>query len=138
MKIITVNLPISDIKKIKKLVGVNGLYPSRSELIRVALRDFLVQELDIAKSFETFIKESKPPIRTPPIEENDCDYVRIPLEKTVGLEKITEWKTYKIISKTPKESEKPKTLHKVEPIRNTPLGNIHHPNGTWKQFHEIS
>lgn len=29
-----------------------GLYPSRSELIRVAVREFLIKELEAAKEFE--------------------------------------------------------------------------------------
>ena len=57
MKIITVNLPVNDIKMIKNLVGENGLYPSRSELIRVAIRDFLVKELKVAKNFTKFRDE---------------------------------------------------------------------------------
>jgi Arc/MetJ-type ribon-helix-helix transcriptional regulator len=97
MKIITVNLPVSDIKMIKGLVGENGLYPSRSELIRVAIRDFLVKELDMAKNFESFRTEH---VRDELLEEEkESDFVRVPVEKTIGMETIKEWKTYKIIHK---------------------------------------
>jgi len=49
MRILTVNLPVSYLEAIKKLVGV--IYPSRSELIRVAVRNFLIREIESAKSF---------------------------------------------------------------------------------------
>ena len=57
MKIITVNVPVPYLKTIENLVGDDGLYPSRSELIRVALRDFLIKELEIAKNFPKITKE---------------------------------------------------------------------------------
>jgi len=93
MRIITVNLPVKDIKTIKGLVGENGLYPSRSELIRVAIRDFLVKELHVAKNFH-------PPIENSPKTTIDTDnFVRVPIEKKVGMQTITEFKTYKIITR---------------------------------------
>ena len=52
MKIITVYLEIQDIKRMKKMCWKeDSLYPSRSELIRVAIRDFLIKELQGMKSF---------------------------------------------------------------------------------------
>ncbi|MHA2120512.1 MAG: CopG family ribbon-helix-helix protein, partial [Promethearchaeota archaeon] len=45
MKIVTVNIPESYLESIERLIGENGLYPSRSELIRCAVRDFLIKEL---------------------------------------------------------------------------------------------
>jgi len=45
MKIVTINVPESYIEAINKLIGANGLYPSRSELIRSAVRDFLIKQL---------------------------------------------------------------------------------------------
>ncbi|MBD3350175.1 MAG: ribbon-helix-helix protein, CopG family [Candidatus Lokiarchaeota archaeon] len=95
MKIITVNLPVPYIKTIELLVGDQGLYPSRSELIRVAIRDFLVKELEVAKSFPKFKEEEIP---SEDGEGNDL-YVRVPTEKTVGMDTIREYKTYKIIRK---------------------------------------
>ena len=59
MRIITVNLPLGYIRAIKGLTGEGGLYPSRSELIRVAVREFLIQELKAAKSFIEFQEQLK-------------------------------------------------------------------------------
>ncbi|MHA1518710.1 MAG: ribbon-helix-helix domain-containing protein [Promethearchaeota archaeon] len=36
-----------------------GIYPSRSELIRVAVREFLVKELEAAEAFEQLAKSPK-------------------------------------------------------------------------------
>ena len=49
MKIVTINVPKSYIKAMEKLVGPEGLYPSRSELIRCATRAFLEKELNFSK-----------------------------------------------------------------------------------------
>jgi len=49
MQIITVNLPSIYIDAIAKLTG-QGLFPSRSEAIRFALRDFLKCELGMVES----------------------------------------------------------------------------------------
>lgn len=46
MKIITVNVPEGAIRGMAKIVDEFGIYPSRSELIRVAVREFLVRELE--------------------------------------------------------------------------------------------
>ena len=45
MKIVTITLPQEDVKAISKLVGENKIYPSRSELVRCALKDYLIKEL---------------------------------------------------------------------------------------------
>ena len=48
MKIITINIPVMFLDKIRELNSKEfGLYPSRSELIRVAIRDFLIKELKL-------------------------------------------------------------------------------------------
>lgn len=67
MRIITVNLPLTYLKAIDALTGRSGLYPSRSELIRVAVRQWLIKEIDDSKHFEQFttafkqhIPEQKP------------------------------------------------------------------------------
>jgi antitoxin ParD1/3/4 len=44
MKIITINLPEKYLNAIQALNDL-GIYPSRSEAIRIALRDFLKEEL---------------------------------------------------------------------------------------------
>ncbi|MFX0101501.1 MAG: ribbon-helix-helix domain-containing protein [Candidatus Hodarchaeota archaeon] len=51
MKIITINLSEPHIKALQVLQDI-GLYPSRSEAIRVAIRDFLQKELGFAQNIE--------------------------------------------------------------------------------------
>jgi len=101
MKIITVNLPVKDIKTIRGLVGENGLYPSRSELIRVAIRDFLIKELHVAKNFFPGFNESpNTEIDKLANEPEKKGFVRVPIiEKKDGMQTITAFKTYKIISR---------------------------------------
>ncbi len=93
MKIVTVNIPESYLDSIEKLVGETGLYPSRSELIRVAVRDFLIRELKMANDLVKY-KETE-------IEEfDDENYVRVPIEKLNEKdEPVREFKTYKIIKR---------------------------------------
>ncbi len=57
MRIITVNLTVEMIREIATLTGKDGIYPSRSELVRVALREYLLQELKAAKQFAKFQAE---------------------------------------------------------------------------------
>lgn len=92
MKIVTVNVPESYIDAIEKLIGENGLYPSRSELIRCAVREFLLKELRVSKKILGQNNE----------EDEDFDdenYVRVPVEDSNGKEPVTEFKTYKIIKR---------------------------------------
>ncbi|NVM35990.1 MAG: ribbon-helix-helix protein, CopG family [Candidatus Lokiarchaeota archaeon] len=93
MKIVTVNVPESYLDSIKKLVGENGLYPSRSELIRVAVRDFLLRELKMADNMAKY-KETE-------IESfDDENFVRVPVERLNEKdEPVREFKTYKIIKR---------------------------------------
>nr|MDO8111509.1 ribbon-helix-helix domain-containing protein [Candidatus Sigynarchaeota archaeon] len=49
MQIVTVNLPSIYIDAIAKLTE-QGMFPSRSEAIRVALREFLKNELEMVES----------------------------------------------------------------------------------------
>ncbi|UCD02037.1 MAG: ribbon-helix-helix protein, CopG family [Promethearchaeota archaeon] len=93
MKIVTVNIPESYLDSIEKLVGENGLYPSRSELIRVAVRDFLLRELKMANDLAKY-KETE-------IEDFDEEhYVRVPVERLNEKdEPVREFKTYKIIKR---------------------------------------
>jgi len=85
--------PESYIDSIEKLVGGNGLYPSRSELIRVAVRDFLIRELKMANNLAKY-KEAE-------IEEfDDENYVRVPIKRLNEKdEPVREFKTYKIIKR---------------------------------------
>ena len=92
-KIVTGNVPESYIEAIKKLVGEDGLYPSRSELIRVAVRKFLLKELRLARNMAKYnvIEQEIEPF-------DDKNYVRIPIEsKNEKDEPITGFKTYKIL-----------------------------------------
>jgi len=93
MKIVTVNVPESYIDAINKLIGENGLYPSRSELIRCAVRDFLLKELKAANNIVNFTDSN--------IEDFDDEhFVRIPIEKLdENSEPVREFKTYKIVKR---------------------------------------
>ena len=51
MKIITINLPQKYLDAIETLINL-GYYPSRSEAIRIALRDFLGAELEMFNKLE--------------------------------------------------------------------------------------
>ncbi len=57
-KIVTINLPEPFLAALEKLTEY-GLYPSRSEAIRVALRDFLSKELQIAQKLKEVHEEMK-------------------------------------------------------------------------------
>ncbi len=93
MKIVTVNIPESFIDIIKKLVGEHGLYPSRSELIRVAVREFLIKELKTANNMFKY-KETK----VDNLDEEN--YVRVPIERlNEEDEPIRDFKTYKIVKR---------------------------------------
>ena len=103
------NLPVSYLKAIESLTGNEGLYPSRSELIRVAVREFLIKELEAAKSFAKFQQQTQfSAIYPPKIEEPLTDeslIVKVPLnESPEGI--VTEYKTYKIVQRNEFSSEK--------------------------------
>ena len=51
MKIITINLPEKYLSAIQTLNDL-GIYPSRSEAIRIALKDFLDDELKMYEDLE--------------------------------------------------------------------------------------
>jgi Arc/MetJ-type ribon-helix-helix transcriptional regulator len=91
MKIVTVNVPESYIEAIEKLIGENGLYPSRSELIRCAVREFLLKELKMAKNMSKY--------NEPELENfDDKNFIRLPIEKKNDKdEPVREFKTIKIL-----------------------------------------
>jgi Arc/MetJ-type ribon-helix-helix transcriptional regulator len=98
MRIITVNLPLSYLGAIDSLTGEKGLYPSRSELIRVACRDFLIKELEAAKAFVKYQNQITT-INAPKIPEIDPSlFVQVPIENT-ELSGNVEYKTYRIVKK---------------------------------------
>ncbi len=96
LKIITVNLPVSYLKAIESLTGQEGLYPSRSELIRVAVRSFLIRELDAAKSFEKYQQSFQRQKAPEPVIDDNL-YIQVPVGES--LEGVKEYKTYKKVSK---------------------------------------
>ncbi len=115
LKIVTVNVPESYIGAINKIIGRDGLYPSRSELIRCAVRDFLLKELKMANNMAKY-QEAE-------IDDfDDENFVRVPIESiNEKSEPVREFKTYKIISKLdhfeafterigPKERKRKQTL----------------------------
>jgi len=90
---VTVNIPESYIESIKRLVGEGGLYPSRSELIRVAVREFLIKEL---KNANEIIKYKEVKVK----EFDDKNFVRVPVNKlNENNEPVREFKTYKILKR---------------------------------------
>ena len=93
MKIVTVNVPESYLGSIEKLVGEHGLYPSRSELIRVAVREFLLKELQMANHMAKY-KETK-------VDNFDDEhFVRVPMKRLNEKdEPVREFKTYKIVKR---------------------------------------
>jgi antitoxin ParD1/3/4 len=95
MKIITVNLPESYLKTIDKMIGETGLYPSRSELVRVALKFFLENELETAQQF-TQISEDPSCKKAPEIDQSL--FVRVPIVHTANIDDM-EYKTYRIVKK---------------------------------------
>lgn len=80
-------------ESVKRLVGEGGLYPSRSELIRCAVREFLIKEL----------KRANEMIKYKDVEVEELDeknYVRVPTEeKDENGDLIREFKTYKIVKR---------------------------------------
>jgi len=85
MKIVTVNIPEPYLQAIDKLTGNDGLYPSRSELIRVAVRDFLIRELKNAEKMSYYYKKPEKP------KFDSENYVRVPMRDNDGF------KTFKIV-----------------------------------------
>lgn len=96
IKVCTVNVPESYIEAINKLLGNNGLYPSRSELIRVAVREFLIKEMRMAKNLAKY--KNEPKFENIENDFDDENFVRIPVSKTnENDEPVREFKTYKIL-----------------------------------------
>ena len=66
MKIVTINVPVRHLELINKLLE-NRVYPSRSEAIRVAIRDWLITE---SKFYSQYID--------PVLETGDINTIRVP------------------------------------------------------------
>lgn len=96
MRIITVNLPVTYLKAIDGLIGKKGLYPSRSELMRVAIREFLIRELESAQSSKKLQKDVAPAAHPIPVLDENL-FIQLPV--TATNEVGTEYKTYRIVKK---------------------------------------
>ena len=72
------NLPISYVEMIKSFIGKDGLFPSRSELIRVAIHEFIEQEIENAKPFMKFQKQLK-----------DCNFEFPKKEEEINEDEMT-------------------------------------------------
>jgi Arc/MetJ-type ribon-helix-helix transcriptional regulator len=90
IKIVTVNVPESYLDAIEKLIGDNGLYPSRSELIRVAVREFLLKAVRRAKHL--LGEEIHPNFYSE--EDNEKDVVKIPVESESKDGEDMEYRVY--------------------------------------------
>ncbi|MHA1731745.1 MAG: ribbon-helix-helix domain-containing protein [Promethearchaeota archaeon] len=66
MKIVTVNVDVESVQMMRALVKEYGLYPSRSELVRVALREFLVRELERLENIKEHTLEGGRGAKFPP------------------------------------------------------------------------
>lgn len=124
MKVVTVNVHESYLDAIKKLVGEKKLYPSRSELVRVACREFLIREMGIIANLCEQNENQ---------EKKDDDVVRVPIVKV-----IREFKEYKIIRRledvnprnnnnadiSERMAEEERQLSKNPRKKRKPLGNI--------------
>jgi Arc/MetJ-type ribon-helix-helix transcriptional regulator len=65
MRITTINFSEPALKGLKALVD-SGLYPNRSEAVRVAVRDFLDKELQQLERISNITKEIKDEVGTKP------------------------------------------------------------------------
>jgi len=65
MKIVTCNLPEPFIAAMQRIISEYGLYPSRSELIRVAIREFLIKELNVLDKFNEYSESNPDPELAP-------------------------------------------------------------------------
>lgn len=72
MKIVACNLPEPFIAAMEKIISEYGLYPSRSELIRVAIREFLIKELSVLDKFNEY-SESSPDLEQLPTRIQNID-----------------------------------------------------------------
>lgn len=97
MKIITANLPESFIKMMDKMIGERAIYPSRSELIRVAIREFLIKEL------ESIDKNKQAPFFKPTFERFEAEKKETIIVKTPIQKSIADLKQNKSLVNIPKD-----------------------------------
>lgn len=95
LKIVTINVPESYIDTINKLIGRDGLFPSRSELVRCAVREFLMRELKFQANMKKYSG-----LDLDEIEEqlDEKKFVKVPeMKKDKNGDLVKEFKTYKIL-----------------------------------------
>ncbi len=99
MKIITVNLPSSFIDEMEAMTGNESLYPSRSELIRVAVRDYLVKTIKRAEQIKKEIElKQKPQVVVQ--KSDEFETISIPVSANNEMSQAAAInKSYKIIKK---------------------------------------
>ena len=103
MKIVTVNVPQSYLEAIERLLDNkthdnNGLYPSRSELIRVAVREFLIREIKRTTEM-TKLKDTPKELQIKFVDD-EKNFVHIPKDSVNEKgEPVREFKTYKIVKR---------------------------------------
>ena len=68
------------------------MYPSRSELCRCAIKEYLLKELKLAKNI---VKSDKKEAIKDDFDEDN--FVRIPIANKSKEEPVREFKTYKIL-----------------------------------------
>ncbi len=94
MQILTVNLSTAQLKAIAALTGPDSPYPSRCELIRMAVRDWLIAALNTEK---TWNEEKNIPKKEVKIKRVKA--VKVPAKRTYGTREpmiIVKRKTHKI------------------------------------------
>jgi len=103
MRIITVNVSISDLNAIDKYVGANQQFPSRSEFIRAAIFDWLQTELEPSQNFinpqEAADKEYVQAHANSPEQKAEIDQslvIRVPAGK---IDEDGIYKMYRIVKK---------------------------------------
>jgi Arc/MetJ-type ribon-helix-helix transcriptional regulator len=74
MQIVTVNIPRIYVDVMTKLT-TQGLYPSRSELMRIAIREFIIRELELLENILNYkvpewnyVSESSPSVIKKPVK----------------------------------------------------------------------
>jgi len=126
MRIITINLPEKYIGAIQSL-NEKGIYPSRSEAIRIALREFLNEELkmdqDLEKDAFNFIInhdhsentiEKEEPLEDL-IEESPEEPEKKIKDPIVIHDEKNKTSTKRYIINEQKQTDKPETLYKLFP-----------------------
>lgn len=90
MKIITINLSEPQVKALQVLQDL-GLYPSRSEAIRVAIRDFLQRELGFAQRIDDMDRFEKDDL-VKPVARIDAEHQAVDKKKEIArlLRKLRE------------------------------------------------